>query len=237
MKRIMLPAFLSAAAGLVLLGFAGASVAQPRLATGPDEDITQEGLYRVHPSLMEAAWVRPDLDLSGYTRVFLVPTGVQFRDVPDRSYTLRTRDNVAQFPIDEARQEWIRGTWQRVVTEQFEVQQSYEIHEGVGADVLILQGFLVDVVSRIPPITVGSDYTLVRDPWSVNVVLELRDGTTGDLLARSIDLRNAEGLVEMDSAWAQMPDLLQRWAAVLFQRLEQLSDIGGIPDVGGGQRP
>ena len=236
MRRRIPPAILSAAAGFVLVWYAGASGAQPRLAAGPDADVTEEGLHRVDPSLMVAAWVQPDLDLSNYTRIFLVPTGVQFRAVPDRTYTLRTRDNVAEFPIDDARKEWMRGTWQRVVTAQFAQQVSYEVYEGVGSDVLIVQGFLVDVVSRIPPVTVGSDYTLVSDPWSANVVLELRDGMTGDLLARTIDLRIGEGLVEADSAWAQTTDLLERWAEVLSERLEQLSDLGGIPDVGG-QRP
>ena len=234
MKPRISPAILCAAAGFVLLWHAPGSEARFRLATGAYEDVTEEGLHRVHPSVMEAAWVIPELDLSGYTRVFLVPTGVQFRDVSRRTYGLRSRDNVAEFPIDDAKKEWLRGTWQRVVTEQFALQRSFDAYDGVGSGVLIVQGFLVDVVSRIPPVTVGSDYTLVRDPWSANVVLELRDGTTGDLLARTIDLRTGEGLLEADSAWAQTPDLLERWAQVIFERLEQLADLGGVPDVGHG---
>ncbi len=34
---------------------------------------------------MEAAWVNPDFDLSGYTRIMLMPTAVHFRDVPEKS--------------------------------------------------------------------------------------------------------------------------------------------------------
>ncbi len=63
MRRRITPAILSAAAGLVLLWHVGGSGAQPILATGSDADVTEEGLHRVHPSIMEAAWVRPDLDL------------------------------------------------------------------------------------------------------------------------------------------------------------------------------
>ena len=92
---------------------------------------------------------------------------------------------------------------------------------------LIVQGFLADVVSRIPPLSIGSDYTLVKDPWSVSVVLELRDGTTGELLARTIDQRNAEGFVDVGRVWVQTEDyLLELWAEGLSDRLDQLAELG-----------
>ena len=200
MRHGITPTILSVTAGLVLLWHAGGSSAQVRLETGSTGVFAAEGLQRVALSLMEAAWVRPDLDMSNYGKLFLVPTGVQYRDLPKRTYSIRTRDTVEFFPIPDVRQEWIRGTWQRLVTEQFSQQQSYEVQGGIGSDVLIMQGFLVDVVSRIPPITYGSDYTVVRDPWAANVVLELRDGATGDLLARTIDRRTGEGFLEKGSA-------------------------------------
>ncbi len=225
MKRRIPPAILSAAAGLVLLWHAGGSGAQPILATESDADVTEEGLHRVHPSIMEAAWVRPDLDLSRYSRILLVPTGVQFRQVADRRYNVRTRASVTEFPLDDQKKEWLRGVWRRAVDAKFE--ESYGLYDGVASNVLVVQGFLVDVVSRIPPVTIGSDFSLIRDPWSVSVVLELRDGTTAELLARTIDRRNAEGLVDVGTVWVRTEDLLERWAQVLSDRLKQLSDLGG----------
>ncbi len=219
------PAILSAAAGLVLLWHVGGSGAQPILATGSDADVTEEGLHRVHPSIMEAAWVRPDLDLSRYTRILLVPTGVQFREVAGRRYNVRTKATVTEFPLDDQKKEWLRGVWRRAVDAKFE--ESYGLYDGVGSNVLVVQGFLVDVVSRIPPDSVGSDISVIRDPWSASVVLELRDGTTTELLARTIDRRNAEGLVNVSTVWVRTEDLVERWAQVLSDRLEQLSDVGG----------
>ena len=101
MRRRIPPAFLSAAAGFVLLWHVGGSGAQPILATGADADVTEEGLHRVDPSIMEAAWVRPDLDLSVYTRILLMPTAVQFREVGERSFNARTRIGVTEFPLDD----------------------------------------------------------------------------------------------------------------------------------------
>ena len=58
---------MTAAAGLMLLWYAGGSGAQPILATGPDAEATEDGLHRVDLSIMDDAWVRPDLDLARYT--------------------------------------------------------------------------------------------------------------------------------------------------------------------------
>lgn len=227
MRRRIPPAILSVLAGLALLWYAGGSGAQPVLATGPDADVTEEGLHRVHPSIMEAAWVKPDLDLSRYTRILLVPTGVQFREIRERSYDARSRTGINEFPLSDERKEWLRTEWRRVVDAQFAREEAYELYDGAGSDVLVVQGFLVDVVSRIPPDTVGSSYTLLKDPWSVSVVLELRDGMTAELLARTIDRRHGQGLLDASTVWYRTEDLLERWAQVLADRLEQLSELGG----------
>jgi hypothetical protein len=181
----------------------------------------------VDPSIMEAAWVKPDLDLSRYTRILLMPTAVQFREVVEQTYNARSRLHVQEFPLDDKEKAWLRAAWRRAVDARFAREESYDVYDGVGADVLVVQGFLVDVVSRIPPNAVGSNYTLVRDPWSVTVVLELRDAMTAELLARTIDRRNAQGLLEAGAVWMQTEDLVERWAQVLSDRLEQLSDLGG----------
>ena len=91
---------------------------------------------------------------------------------------------------------------------------------------LVVQGFLVDVVSHIPPDDVGSDFTYISDPWIASVVLELRDGTTAELLARTMDRRFAEGLMDAGTVWIRTEDLVERWAQVLADRLRQLSDLG-----------
>ena len=226
MRLRISPAILSAAAGLVLLWHAGGSGAQPILATGSDADVTAEGLHRVHPSIMEAAWVRPDLDLSRYTRILLMPTAVQFREGGERNYNARTRTGLTEFALGDDKKEWLRREWRRAVDAEFVQKQSYEIYDGVGSNVLVVQGFLVDVVSHIPPATAGSIFTYVRDPWTVSVVLELRDGTTAQLLARTMDRRYAKGQLEAIAVWMRTEDLLERWAQVLSERLEQLSDLG-----------
>ena len=218
---------LSAAGGLVLFWHAGVNSQEPIPATEPDAYVTDDGLQRVDPSIMEAAWVKPDFDLSGYTRIMLVPTAVQFRDVPERSTDARTRAMTEEFPLSDERKEWLRGLWRETVEARFPREDSLEFYVGVDSNVLVVQAFLVDVVSRIPPIAPGSAYTLARDPWSAAIVLELRDAATAELVARTIDQRHAEGLLDVGSVWYLTEDLVDRWAQVLSDRLDELFELGG----------
>jgi len=155
-----------------------------------------------------------------------MPTAVQFREVAERSFNARTREAVTDFPLNDERKEWLREVWRQAVDAEFTQEQSYELYQGAGPDVLVVQGFLVDVVSHIPPDISASAVTLIRDPWTASIVLELRDGTTAELLARTIDRRYAEGLVDVVAVWTRTEKLVERWAKVLPDRLQQLSDLG-----------
>ena len=227
MKSTIRTIILSVAGGLVLFWHAGVNSEEPIPATEPDANVTDEGLQRVDPSIMEAAWVKPDFDLSGYTRIMLVPTAVQFRDVPERSTDARTRAMTEEFPLSDERKEWLRGLWRETVEARFPREDSLEFYVGVDSNVLVVQAFLVDVVSRIPPMAAGSAYTLARDPWSAAIVLELRDAATAELVARTIDQRHAEGLLDVGSVWYLTEDLVDRWAQVLSDRLDELFELGG----------
>ena len=227
MKAAIRTIVLSVAGTLVLSWYAGGNGQEPNPATEPDASVTAEGLHRVDPSIMEAAWVKPDFDLSDYTRIMLMPTAVHFRDVPEVPNDARTRAMTEEFPLNDERKEWLRGLWREAVEARFAREDSYEFFVGVDSSVLVVQGFLVDVVSRIPPIAPGSAYTVVRDPWSAAIVLELRDATTAELVARTIDQRHAQGLLDVGQVWYLTEDLVERWAEVLSERLDQISDLGG----------
>jgi hypothetical protein len=219
--------FSSAMAGLALFLHGGVVGAQIPLATGELADVTAEGLHRVRPELMEAAWVKPDLDLTSYSRVLLMPTAVQFREVPEQAFNARTRIEANAFPVEASRKEWIAKVWRDAVNARFGQETSYELFTGVAEDVLVVQGFLIDVVSRIAPEDVGSSYAFVQDPWEASVVLEIRDAMTGEMLARTMDRRLAQGLLDYASVWILTEDLIKRWANVLHQRLDQLVELHG----------
>ena len=60
--------FVFVTAGLLIAGYSAAINAAPRVQTGPNAEVTHDGLTRVDRSVMDAAWVKADLDLRGYAR-------------------------------------------------------------------------------------------------------------------------------------------------------------------------
>ena len=215
------------AAALLLLWYAGITGAQPILATGSDAEVTDDGLHRVDPTVMSAAWVKPDLDLTRYTKILFMPASVQFRDVPDRHYNVRTSTDVSEFPISDATRAQLREAWGQRLYEDLAEVEPYEYDKGVGRDVLVVQGFLIDIISGVPPDIPGSSVSTIRDPWTVTIVLELRDSMSNDILARTIDRRRARGLINAAAVWGHTRTLVRSWSLLLCSRLEQLADLGG----------
>ncbi len=55
----------------------------PRIETGPDAEVSFDGLHRVQRSIMDEAWAVPDLDLTGYSKLMLGTAGISYREVDD----------------------------------------------------------------------------------------------------------------------------------------------------------
>lgn len=214
-------------AGLLLLGYTGGSGAQPVLATGPDAEVTEDNLHRVDPSVMDAAWVRPDLDLSRYTKILFRPTGVSFREVADRTYSIRGSENVTEFPVSDEMKTRLRALFHETFYEDLSEVDAYEMYVGVGRDVLMVQGFLVDVVSGIPPDTSATTVRSINWPWEASIVIELRDSMSNDILARTIERQRAGGPIDAGAVLEQTRRLVRSWSFRLCRRLEELSELSG----------
>jgi len=217
-----------AAIGSVLLWHADGSSAQTAVATGPDVEVTEDGLYRVDPSIMGAAWVRSDLDLSGYTRIYFMPVGVQFRDVPNRRHTVRSMETAESFFVSESRKARLRELFGRAFYAAVGRVQSYELSDEVGRDVLIVRGLLTDVISGVPPDVVGSvSVSSIKWIWEANIVLELRDSMSDVVLARTADHERIDGPFPSGGETALTPRVVQNWSQLLVERIEDLSDLSG----------
>ena len=95
MKNILLFALLA--------GMAGCTSAPMTLQSGPDAEITADGLVRVNNTRGDAAWLRPGMDLSGYDRLMLRSAGIRYRSVREAN-RLRL-SNADEFPLDDRQKE------------------------------------------------------------------------------------------------------------------------------------
>ncbi len=71
---------------LCLCALAGCAASPtPELQSGPDAEVTFDGLVRADNTIMDSVWARPDIDITGYRKVLFVPLGVSYRDVDRRA--------------------------------------------------------------------------------------------------------------------------------------------------------
>jgi len=192
------------------------------------ELVKEDGSFR-------ETWVLPGVDPAKYHKVFVWDGQFEYRDVgPAR----RTRSTMVftlkrEFGISEED----RVRFEEIVGDAFmkEISKGKQFElvtqiDDVDASTLILRGGLLDIVSRVPPETVGRSEIYLSSIGEATFIMELIDAGTGDVVAlvaerRAIDTMNARGMgFGMPTNSATILGDLKRWAGNLARRLRTAID-------------
>ena len=187
------------ASRLLVMSVAAFSVAcaptQPTIQTGPDAEVTFDGLHRVDHSQADMAWARPDFDLTGYTKIMLVTEGIEYTPAENRARTTFERSQPGPYFIDDEQRARFEALVRETFLDEISKIENFEIVNEPGPDVLMVRGALLDVESYVPedPMDqMGRESIYLSRVGEATLVLELRDSETGAILARSVDRRAAE---------------------------------------------
>jgi len=231
-RRLRIATFgVSTLAAALLAGTGGAAPKQPRIETGPDAEVTFDGLVRVQKSVVDAAWVKPTFDLTPYNKLMVVSQGVSFRKLEPVSEFQARKES--QFPVKEENKERLSRELRTAFETELGKLERYEIVNAPGPDVLLLVGAVIDVVSNIPPdvdsARFGRGGVYLTSIGDATLVIELRDSESGEILARAADRRAAESPFAFEvndvTAWAEVRRLASYWASQLRRRLEELEKV------------
>ena len=199
----------------------------PTIQTGPDAELSFDGLHKVDNSLADVAWARPDFDISGYSKILPVSAGIEYRQVKDRGRSMMARSQGGPYFIDDKARRQFEALVAEVFTEELQKLERYEIVDEPGPDVLMVHGGLLDVTSYVPPDPVGGrSYIYLSSVGEATLVLELRDSETGTILARSVDRRAAETIGDTFTRSnsvtnsAEAKRLIRHWATRLREGLD-----------------
>ena len=220
-----------AVAATVLAAVSIAAPKAPRVQTGPDAEITHDGLHRVDKTVVDAAWVKPDLDLTSYTKLMIASAGVSFRKLDPVSDFQARRET--EFPVQEENKAQLQQILKDAFVEELGKLERYQIVAEPGPDVLLLVAGVIDVLSRIPPdvdsAKFGRGGVYLTSVGEATLVLELRDSQSNEVLARAADRRAAESAFAFEvnnvTAWTEVRRLAQRWARLVVDRLETLEKV------------
>jgi len=219
---------------IVLVILLAACSITPTIQTGPNAQISYDGLAKVNNTRVNSAWVRPGIDLSAYDKLILVGAGIKYRSVRDASRVYLS--NFEGFPLDDEQRNYIETAVREIFTEGIAMSDRFEIVDVPGPDTLTLTGSLIDVVSNTPPLddTVDTVYFRISQLGEATLILELSDSLSGQSLARATDKRIFEPSVrEIDpniiTTRFEFERELRVWVALIRNGLETLADMPLLP--------
>ena len=106
----------------------------------------------------------------------------------------------------------------------------FTLTEESGPDVLDVHIGLLDVVSRVPPESVGRTRVFIDSVGEATLVLEVRDSIGHAALARAVDRRAAESMTGFESTAprnrAEVRRLGRRWGQIIRDGLEAMINDG-----------
>lgn len=231
-RRLRIAAFgVGTLAAALFAATGGAAPKQPRIETGPNAEVTFDGLVRVQKSVVDAAWVKPTLDLTPYKKLMVVSQGVSFRKLEPVSEFQARKES--RFPVKEENKARLSRELKTAFETELGKLERYEIVNKPGPDVLLLVGAVIDVVSNIPPdvdsARFGRGGVYLTSVGDATLVIELRDSESGEILARAADRRAAESPFAFEvndvTAWAEVRRLASLWATQLRRRLEEIEKV------------
>ncbi len=169
--------FAATAAALLVTGIAIATEDEQGAAATED-------LVEVDSSFQET-WINPNLDITKYENLFLWEAYFEYRDVGPARRTRSTMMSThkREFGISEKD----RRKFEEVVSESFtkEIQKvkNLTIVDAPAPNTLILRGAALDIISKVPPETVGRSEIYLATIGEATLVLELIDAETGQTVA------------------------------------------------------
>ncbi len=208
------------------------TTAPATIQTGPDAEVSFDGLHRVDNSQADFAWAKPDFDISNYTKIMLVGAGVEYKPAKNRGRSAMEREMAGGGPyfIDQNTRILFEALVAETFLQEMRKIERFELVTEAGPDVLMIRGNLLDVVSYVPedPFskTAGRSGIFIAAVGEATLVLELRDSETTAILARSVDRRAAQPMggsfMESNRVTnaAEVRRLIQFWATRLREGLD-----------------
>jgi hypothetical protein len=220
-------------AAVIVVGLTGcAATPPPSVQTGPNAEVTVDGLHRVDNSVMALAYVKPDLNLQGYTKVMLDEVSVAYQKEPTsrRQAPGASGDNYA---LTATQMENLKSLFRESLVTALTKDNGYEIVDAPGPDVLRISAHLVDLVVRVPTEKVGMERTYARSYGEVTAILELYDSESEEILARVAErrdpTRNTDTRLAMVSPTFVRADakaLFDYWANTVRKGLDRIREVG-----------
>lgn len=206
------------------------------LALAKDIPDNWDGLVRIKPKRLDAAYVAPGADFRAYTKVMLDPTYVAFQ----KDWMRNVNDSTAGVSRDVTQEdaqkilEKAKSGFTEVFTKEFQ-KAGITVVTAPGPDVLRLSPAVIDLYINAPDtMSPGMSRTYTMEAGEATLVLEARDSVSNALLGRALDRRDTQGsgVATISSSVtniAEFQRLFSQWAKIAIKGMNELKALSPVP--------
>jgi hypothetical protein len=206
-----------------------ACAGEPTIQSGPNAEVTFDGLVRIDNSRFAGAWIDPEVDLKQYTKIMPGGAEFQFRNVQKTAGRMQTtRSNEREFWISDSNRQRLIDTVSEIFDEELQASQHFTVTDEPGPDTLVIVGVMHDIVSRVPPDLVGRGEIWLSSLGEATLVLQISDSLSGEVIFRAVERRSVERpggqmvLANSASTWGEVRRWARRWAVNLREGLDSI---------------
>ena len=219
MKKILLT--------FAALAIVGCSSAPPTIQTGPDAEVSYDGLHVVDNSIFRQAWADPDIDFSRYHRFIPGEAFFEYRAVKKSSSSSARRGSTSEFYIDDDAREKLKAITEEIFAEELTKSTRFTVADARDHDVLVIRGGLHDIVSNVPPDIVGRGDVYLSSVGEITLILEAVDSMSGEVIFRAVERRalDSSGMAMRSSSvttTSEVRRVIRRWATTLTNGLDSI---------------
>jgi Protein of unknown function (DUF3313) len=186
-----------------------------------------DGLVRRPGTRIDAVFVKPDADISGFTSVMLDPVQVSFASNWDPNQGVRNPARRLNASDVEAIQTGLATMFRETFSADI-ARSNFQLVEQAGPDTLRVSAAIVNLFVTAPDtMSAGRSRTYTANSGQMTLVLELRDAVTGELLARAVDTQRGRQTASMSftnsvTNTADARRAIGTWSTALTQGLNEL---------------
>ncbi len=190
-------------------------------------DTTYDGLVQVKRTGYRNVWIKPDIDISVYSKIIPAPAQFHYREVREtpRMTMARHSSSTTEFTIQEDSRARLEESMAEIFLEEMSQSEYFTLVDEPGRDVLRVWGGLHDIVSNVPPDSIGRSAIYLTRVGQATLVLQIEDSMTGETLARVVDRRAAESVFAQRSSTvtsrAEVRRLARTWPRLLRNGLDK----------------
>ena len=189
---------------------------------------TPDGLVRVQSKQVDTVYALPGVSLAKYHRVMLDSVDLAFKLDWQKRHPEITESDITRIRSQGS------AVFNEIFTSALTLNNGYPIVTQPGPDVLRVTASITELDVAGAPDSFGNKRMYVVSPNDLTLLMELRDSTTGALLARAIDRDKGRAVGNLQVAdavsnSAEARRALELWAGLLRGALDGARNAAPAP--------